>query len=131
MRSRFHAQPVDLDAFVTRLFAAQTRAVARIGGLPGLNRVPRARLTLLTQTVALIALLALGTAINAILVWALLAVPMTLIVALFLAEPELRLMGARAVSPRPQTMRPSARRCARARRPRHRRWAGRPRRDRS
>jgi hypothetical protein len=100
MRSRLTVSPSALPDLVGRVLARQSDAVATVARVRPLDRIAVERLTMVAQAVSVVLLLALGLAIDASVVWALLAIPMTLIVLLFLAEPELMPAQARAAAAR-------------------------------
>ena len=75
----------DLPDWVARWLARQSRAIDAIERAPLLDRLPRAWLTRLAHAAALLGLLALGVRVNATIAWALIAIPMTVIVLLELA----------------------------------------------
>ena len=84
----------ELPQLPQRLLARQDRAVDRIlARAPRLGRLSRTTLTHLLQATAITLLLVFGVAVGSTAVWALAAVPMTVIVVAVLAPFEERRLG--------------------------------------
>ena len=76
----------DLPDWAARLSERQSRVADAVAALAPLDRLPRPWLIRLLQAVGLVGLLALGLLANSTFAWAVIAIPMTMIVVLVLEE---------------------------------------------
>ena len=75
----------DLPNWATRWLERQSRVADAVGAVAPFDRVPRTWLIRLLNGAGLFALLALGVVANSAFAWALIAIPMTMIVVLVLS----------------------------------------------
>lgn len=88
IRRKVTTFPSALPVLLDELLISQGRLVDECARLPPLDRLSACRRTRLLQLAAVISLLALGLLVSHTILWALIAIPMVVIVLLFLMELE-------------------------------------------